>query len=214
MKRILIICSLLLCTMVTIAQSSKYAGAMKASIKAIDTSFNNPASLLALANTFERIGAAEKTEWLPYYYAAFLQVNYGFMTADKSKTDEIADKAEQLINKADSLSPSNSEISTIKSMIASCRLMVDPMSRYMEYGPVSNAELEKAIQQDPLNPRPYYLKGQALKFTPEQFGGGCKSASIAFEKAIQAYSTFKPVSELHPDWGAVRTKQLLDECRK
>lgn len=214
MKRIFITGSLVLLAFSASAQSGRYAGAMKANIKAMDTSFNNPASLLALANTFERIGAAEKTEWLPYYYAAFLQVNYGFMIQDKSKTDVIADKAEQLINKADSLSPANSEISTIKSMIASCRLMVDPMSRYMEYGPVSNAELEKAIQQDPLNPRPYYLKGQGLKFTPEQFGGGCKPATIAFEKALQAFSAFKPASELHPDWGAVRTKQLLDDCKK
>ena len=127
------------------AQSVKYFPAMKANIMAIDTTFRNPNNLPKLANSFERIAVAEKNQWLPFYYAALLQVNYGFMNGDKTKADGIADKAASLINIADSLSPLNSEISTVKSMIASCRLMVDPMIRFKEYLPVSAAEIEKAF---------------------------------------------------------------------
>ena len=196
------------------AQSERFTAAMKAHITAIDTSFRNPENLLSLANTFERIANAEKNQWLPYYYAALMQVNYTFVNADKSKTDMITEKAEALINKADSLSPSNSEISTVRSMIASSRLMVDPMSRWMEYGPISSKELETAIQQDPSNPRPYYLKGQSLKYTPEQFGGGCKPALEFLEQAAEKYIVFKPASELHPNWGMERVKMLIEECKK
>ena len=92
-------------------------------------------NLLDLANNFERIATAEKNQWLAYYYAALCQVNYTYMEQDKTKIDAIADKATELINKADALQPNNSEISCIKSMIASSHMMVNPMQRYMEYGP-------------------------------------------------------------------------------
>jgi hypothetical protein len=214
MKKIILFFAIYLTASSVFAQGEKYNNAMKANLAAIDTSFRNPANLIVLANSFERIAAAEKNQWLPYYYAAFLHVNYGFVNADKSKTDMIADKAAALISTADSLSPNNSEISCVKSMIASCRLMVDPMKRYMQYGPESSLNLEKAILEDPSNPRPYLLKGQGLKYTPEQFGGGCKTAMEQLETATAKFATFKPASELHPDWGKTLAEKILAECMK
>ena len=196
------------------AQSEKFTKAMQANLAMIDSSFKSPASLLSLANSFERIATAEKKEWLPYYYAAFLQVNHAFMLTDKSKVDAVADKAEFLISKADSLSPSNSEISCIRSMISSCRLIVDPMSRYMKYGKESSDHLNTAIQQDTTNPRPYFLQGQSLKYTPEQFGGGCKTALPVFEKANEKFIAFIAASPFHPSWGREINNDLINECKK
>ncbi len=213
MKNIILFFTAMILTMNAFSQSEKYVAAMKANIAAIDTSFKNPQDLLTLANNFERIANAEKNQWLAYYYAAFCQVNYTYMEQDKSKVDAIADKATSLINKADSLQPENSEISCIKSMIASSHMMVNPMQRYMEYGPVSTIQLENAMMQDPANPRPYYLKGQGLKYTPEQFGGGCKTATVILQKAVEKYETFKPASEISPNWGKQRTEMLLSECK-
>ncbi len=213
MKKLLIASVLVSITMLSFGQSEKYVAAMKNNIAAIDTSFRNPASLLALANNFERIANAEKNQWLAYYYAAFCQVNYGFMEQNKDKVDGIADKATDFINKADSLMPNNSEISCIKSMIASCHMMVNPMQRYMEYGPESGSNMEKAMQQDPTNPRPYYLKGQTLKYTPEQFGGGCKTAKPELQTALDKFAAFKPASELHPNWGKQPVEMLMKECK-
>jgi hypothetical protein len=199
-------------SLASFAQSEKYTAAMKNNIAAIDTSFKNPANLLSLANNFERIATAEKNQWLAYYYAAFCQVNFGFMEQDKDKVDNIADKATDFINKADSLMPNNSEISCIKSMIASCHMMVNPMQRWQEYGAESNGNMEKAMQQDPANPRPFYLKGQGLKFTPEQFGGGCKTAKPELQTSLDKYAAFKPASELHPNWGKSQVEQLIKAC--
>jgi hypothetical protein len=212
MKKLLIVTALLSASFLSFSQSDKYVTAMKKNLAAIDTSFKNPANLLALANNFERIASAEKDQWLPYYYAAFCQVNYGFMEQNKDKVDVIADKATDLINKADSLMPNNSEISCIKSMIASCHMMVNPMQRYQEYGPESGSNMEKAMQQDPSNPRPYYLKGQGLKYTPEQFGGGCKTAKPELQTALDKYAAFKPASELHPNWGKEQVERLIKDC--
>lgn len=195
------------------AQSEKYTAAMKKNLAAMDTSFKNPADLLTVANNFERIAVAEKSQWLPYYYAAFCQVNYGFLLQDKDKVDGFADKATVLIAKADSISPNNSEISCIKSMIASCHMMVNPQQRWQEYGQASSSNIEVAMQQDPANPRPYYLKGQGLVYTPEQFGGGCKTAKPILETAMEKYASFKPVSEISPNWGKKQVEGLLKGCQ-
>ncbi|MBS1755948.1 MAG: hypothetical protein JSU03_01590 [Bacteroidetes bacterium] len=213
MKKIILCTALLISSGLLFAQSDKYVAAMKTNIALIDSSFTSTTNMVSLANNFERIAMAEKSQWLPYYYAAFCQVSSGFMEQDKSKCDAIADKATSLLNKADSLSPNNSEISCVKSMIAICHLLVNPMQRYMEYGMASETALQDAMKQDDSNPRPYYLKGQTIKNTPEQFGGGCKAASDILNIALQKYASFKPVSDLYPNWGLQRTKQILDECK-
>jgi hypothetical protein len=214
MKKIIFSTVLMLITTASFAQSDRYMAAMKSNIAAIDSSFKNPANLLTLANNFERIATAEKNQWLPYYYAALCQVNYTYMEQDKSKIDAIADKATELINKADSLQPKNSEISCIKSMIASSHMMVNPAQRYMEYMPEIEVSIKIAIQQDPTNPRPEYLKGQSLKYTPEQFGGGCSTAKPVLQSSLDKYGKFKPASELHPNWGKQRVELLISECSK
>ncbi len=213
MKKLFLLSAVIFLTIAASAQSEKFIAVMKSNIAAIDTSFKNPANLLSLANNFERIATAEKNQWLAYYYAALCQVNYTYMEQDKSKIDAIADKATMLINKADSLQPNNSEISCIKSMIASSHMMVNPMQRYMEYGPDAASNIEAAMQQDPTNPRPELLKGQSLKYTPEQFGGGCATAKPVLQSSLNKYSSFKPVSELHPNWGKQRVETLIAECK-
>ena len=213
MKKLFLSSIILLITVVAFAQSEKFTTAMKTNLAAMDSAFKNPANLLTLSNNFERIATAEKTQWLPYYYAAFCQVNYGFMLHDKDKMDGYADKASSLIAKADSLSPNNSEISCIKSMIASCHMMVNPQQRWQEYGAESSSNMQDAMKQDSTNPRPYFLKGQGLKYTPESFGGGCKTAKPALEIAQAKYETFKPANEISPNWGKELVTKLIQDCK-
>ena len=213
MKKLFLLATVTFITAATFAQSEKYLASMKSNIAAIDTSFKNPQNLLTLANNFERIATAEKNQWLAYYYAALCQVNYTYMEKDKTKIDAIADKATELINKADALQPNNSEISCIKSMIASSHMMVDPMTRFMEYGPESQSYIDAAMQQDPSNPRPEYLQGQGLKYTPEQFGGGCATAKPVLQASLDKYNKFVKASDIHPNWGKQRVEMLIGECK-
>ena len=212
MKHLFVIAIALIASLMLNAQSEKYAGAMKKNIAALD-SLHDPAQLSELANSFERIADAEKSQWLPYYYASYCQVMTSFMQQDKSKTDGIADKAEQLIKKAEEINGGeNSETCVIKSMIASSHLMVDPQNRWMQYGPISDMNISKAKQLDPANPRPIYLEGQSKFYTPEQFGGGKPQAKELFQKALQMFTQFKPSSELHPTWGKAATNYFLSQC--
>lgn len=195
-----------------LAQSEKYVNAMKKNISAMDSAMQK-GTMPDIANNFERIAEAEKTQWLPYYYAAYCTVMNAFMEQDKSKTDGIADKAEQLIKKAEELAGGeNSETCVIKSMIASAHMMVDPQSRWMQYGQVSSTNITKAKALDPTNPRPVFLEGQAKFYTPEQFGGGKAPAKELFTKALEMFDKFKVASELHPAWGRSATNYFLAQC--
>jgi len=213
MKKLFLLAVVAFLAIGAFAQSDKFLANMKSNIAAIDTSFTNPQNLLALANNFERIATAEKNQWLPYYYAALCQVYYTYMEKDKSKVDAIADKATVLIDKAEALQANNSEISCVKSMIASSHMMVNPMQRYQEYGPEATSYLDAARQQDPTNPRPEYLQGQGLKYTPEQFGGGCATAKPVLQSSLDKYNKFVPASDIHPNWGKQRVETLISECK-
>ncbi len=213
MKKCFLLLSLLLPALSMVAQSDKYKTAMVQQIAKLDGAMQN-GGFTDLANSFERIGDAEKEQWLPYYYAAYCQVMNGFMEKDKSKVDPLADKAEALITKAETIAGGpNSETEVIRSMIASSRMMVDPQSRWMQYGQVSAGHMEKAKQQDPANPRPVYLEAQSKFYTPEQFGGGKAVAAPIFEKAIAMFDQFKPASEIHPTWGKSAAQYFLSQCK-
>jgi hypothetical protein len=214
MKKLILLAAITILSVNTFAQSEKYVPAMAKNLQAMGAAFAKPADLLTVADNFGRIATAEKNQWLPYYYAAYCQVMNGFMEQDKDKVDAIADKATDFIKKADSLSPNNSEISCIKSMIASCHMMVNPMQRWQEYGQESGGQMEAAMKQDPTNPRPYFLKGQSLKYTPEQFGGGCATAKPELQTALDKFATFKPASELSPNWGKTQVEEIMKECSK
>ncbi len=123
---------------------------------------------LQIANGFERIAMAEKDKWLPYYYSSWVYTIASFTDTTTSKKDGYLDKADKIISIADSLEPGNSEIYTIKGMIAQARLQVDPMNRWQKYGRLSDQYFKKAAAIDSLNPRPYYLVGIGIYYTPAQ----------------------------------------------
>ena len=219
MKKLIAVISLCMCTMFTFAQNEKFVKAMAPKVAAMDTT-RNTNNLKELANGFERIAIAEKTEWLPYYYAALATVNMGYtmmdnpMSGDASKIDPVTDKAEALLMQAEALSKNNSEIYVVKKMINSLRMIVDPQNRYMVYGPVAQEALETAKQLNPENPRVYLLEGQDKYFTPEQFGGSKTEAKKLFETASQKYAAFKPVSNLDPAWGKGTLQYFMAQVNK
>ena len=194
------------------AQSEKYTAAMKKNIAAIDSGIVK-GNMQDLANNFERIATAEKTQWLPYYYASYCTVMTSLLSQDKSKSDGIADKAESFITQAETLAGGeNSETCVIKSMIASAHMMVDPQSRWQQYGASSSENIAKAEKLDPTNPRPVLLDGQSKFYTPEQFGGGKTVAKPILQKSMDMYPAFKPASELAPTWGKQTTQYFLSQC--
>ena len=214
MKKILLFVSIISFCNLLFAQSDKYVAAMKKNISMLDSAMAK-GNAAELANNFERIGDAEKTQWLPYYYASYCTVLTTYTEQDKSKVDAIADKAEQLISKSEQIAgKENSETDVIKSMIASAHMMVDPMSRYMQYGKTSSDNIANAKKLDPTNPRPVYLEGTTKFYTPETFGGGKAPAEALFKQALIMFAMFKPAGELYPTWGKATTDYFINLCQK
>src|ERR1700733_2370652 len=86
-------------SLATFAQSEKYAASMQTNLALFDSAkkyedFNK------MANNFERIGDAEKTQWLPYYYAALALSTAGWMP-DVADKDANAGRMNALLDKAD-----------------------------------------------------------------------------------------------------------------
>jgi len=195
------------------AQNPKFIHAMEKGKSMLDTA-HHVGSLQEAANMFQRIAGAEKKEWLPSYYLCYAYTMIGFFETNKDKKDEYYDRATAYIETADSLSPDNSEIYTLKGMLLQMQLQVNPMMRGQKYGALSATNLEKAIKLNPENPRPYYMRGQSLFYTPPMFGGGKDKAKPYLQTAVEKYATFKPVSSIMPTWGEERAKMLLTECTK
>ncbi|MEO7923601.1 MAG: hypothetical protein ABIR30_07975 [Chitinophagaceae bacterium] len=213
MKKISFILIASLLAVTVMAQSEKYVKAMETLVSSVDTTHSQQ-GLADLANSFERIANAEKTQWLPYYYAALCNINQAnmyFQAGQLDKIDPLMDKAEPMLAKAEELEKNNSEVSCLKKMYNTGRMMADPMSRFMTYGTAAAQALETAKGLDPNNPRVYLLEGIDKFYTPEQYGGSKTEGKKLFAEASKKFETFKPASSIHPTWGSGQVKFFLTQ---
>ncbi len=195
------------------AQESAYLTSMK---NAVD-SMNNIKSLedfQNIANIFERIAKAEEDQWLPYYYKSYIYVILGVKQKEGEKSDQYLDIAQESMDKALELAPAESELFALQGFLYQVRIIADPQTRGQIYSPKASQALNKAMALDEKNPRPYYLTGTNLFYTPEAYGGGAKAACPYLETAKEKYETFTPASSIHPDWGKDYNMQLLENCHQ
>jgi len=212
MRRSLSVILSLLFLTVAIADD-KYEKEIKKNLEKIDEC-KTPNDFIKLANNFERIAAAEKDKWLPYYYSAFVYILASYADSSNSRKDIYLDKSDKFNNIADSLLPNNSEIYTLKGMISQARMQVDPMNRWQKYGADATNNFTKAMQIDTLNPRPEYLMGVGVFFTPKQFGGGPTTAKPILEKSLDKFEKFVPENEIMPKWGKEQVVEYLKQINE
>lgn len=203
----------LLVTVSANAQSDKYTDAMKKNLSMFDSAKTSQ-DFQNLSAAFERIGDAEKTQWLPYYYAGLALSTMGWMDQNIDK-DANAEKIKSLCDKAESLTTDNadkSEIAALRNMAATQQMVVDPQTRWQTYGVEAGQALQKGMQENPNNPRLYYLQGMSLFNTPEQFGGGKDKAKPVFEKSVELFKAEQP-KPLYPHWGQQQAVDMLAKCQ-
>ncbi|HVU54393.1 MAG TPA: hypothetical protein VHD83_05030 [Puia sp.] len=200
----------LLASLAASAQSDKYTQMMQKNIALLDSA-KSIDDLQSLASTFDRIGDAEKTKWLPYYYAALAQTWVGWNPTVKDK-DANSAKINAYLAKAEAIEK-NSELYAVENMSATQQMLVDPQTRWATYGKTAGEALQKGLQADPNNPRLYYLQGMSLFGTPPQFGGGKDKAKPLFEKSVALYKAAHP-ELLAPTWGQQQAEAMLEQCSK
>jgi hypothetical protein len=199
---------IMFCGMAVHAQSDRYVAAMKANLALFDSA-KTTQQFQTMANTFERIGDAEKTQWLPYYYAALALLSPGW-TDTKIDKDANSQRVTALCDKAEAIEK-NAEIYSLRNMAATQQMLVDPQNRWATYGVQASTALQEGLKLDPDNPRLYYLQGQSIFGTPVAFGGGKDKAKPIFEKSIELFKKAHP-KPLYPDWGLASAEDMLKKC--
>lgn len=208
----LITLALVLMHTFSFAQSDKYQQAMSKNVAILDTA-RSAATLQTLIGAFSRIGTAEKSQWLPYYYAGLGAMNRAGKEPDKALIDGWADQAELFAHRADSLSPNNSEVSCLLATIQFARINVDFMGRGPKYSALGAELLQRALQQNPDNPRALVVLAQLRSSAPAGYGGDKAMACQLATKALQAYAA-APAGGIEPHWGQKSAQQLMAKCEQ
>jgi hypothetical protein len=172
---------------------------------------NKPTEASAL---FERIAAAEKTNWLPLYYVALINTTEAFKTKDKQTISALLAKAQSAQESATALSSNNAELLVMQAMINTAWIVADPMTNGMTLWTPTNELYAKALIIAPNNPRVVFSKAEFEIGSAKFFGKDTKPMCAAIERSIGLFATFKPETPLSPKWGKDRAEAVLLECGK
>lgn len=195
------------------ANDPAYENAMKKQLQAMKT-IQSVEESQAVSNGFLRIAEAKKEEWLPLYYAAYLQTMSAFRF--EVNKDQYFDQAMELVKKADKISPNNSEIVALQGFIVMGKLSVDPMSRGQEMSGQAMQLFGKAIALNKENPRATALMSQMQLGMAQFFGQGpeqaCGLARVGLELFAKEEAKINE-NYLLPTWGKTQAQQVADACK-
>ena len=216
MKKYLLSFALAFVSLTAFAQAD-YEKAMTEKIAKIETS-KTAEDFTALANDFHRIAGKDENKWLPFYYAAFANIQKGRALMRDGKMqdlDFIAGQAQKYIEAASHVAPTdNAEIHLLTKMMYSLRMMVNPQERYMTDGTKAAEELKKAEKLDPANPRIALIKAEDTYFTPEQYGGSKTKGIEQFKEALAKFNAYTPKTSLDPNWGKGEAEYFISQAKK
>ena len=212
MKKVYLIFAIIAISLPTFSQENRYQEAMISTIESLDNASGQDA-YLDCASRFERIATAEKTLWMPYYYASYSLVVMSFDETDGAKKDLVLDRAQQLLDVALEMEPKESELLALQAFLYPSRILVDPMSRGMEYMGLMFASLETAKALNPENPRVYFLEGVNKANLPPSMGGGPEEAKPILEVAVAKFEAFNNSDPLWPHWGEEAARAELDKLQ-
>ena len=198
--------------MQAMGQEDRYTSAMKSAIEMMDQA-SDAGEYVESAKQFERIATAEKTRWMPYYYASYSLVVMSFDESDGGQKDRILDRAQELLDRALELEPEESELHVLQAFLYPSRILVDPMGRGMIYMEKMFGSLEKAKSLNPENPRIYFLEGVNKLNLPPSMGGGIDVAKPILEEALVKFKAFTNEDPLWPGWGEEATRTELEKLQ-
>ena len=191
--------------------SGEFGKAISESITQLDSASTADEYQKVVAR-LEDIAAAENDRWESFYHLAYARILYSFIADKDGEKDAILDEAQKNIDNAIGLGGNKSELYTLQGFLYQGRIMVNMMVRGMSYSQRASGALEKALAENPDNPRAHFLMGQNLVNTPSMFGGGCKIALSHYERAMEAYEKDVPGNGATPSWGKESVMEMIVHC--
>ncbi len=204
---------LMIIPVTTWANEGKYFEQMGKQIQAVYTAKTLDEYQQAV-NALDRIAAAEKTKWEPYYYSAFGNIMMAIREDEASKKDAYLDLALASVEKGKSISATESELVALEGFIHMIRVTVDPTSRGQQYAGLAMQTFGKALGMNPNNPRALSLMAQMQFGTAQFFNQQPTEACETTRKALSLFdSAVKSENPLAPQWGKEMTVGLIQNCK-
>ncbi|GEQ85904.1 hypothetical protein ULMS_14120 [Patiriisocius marinistellae] len=162
------------------------------------------------ANLFERIGAAEPTEWLPPFYTSQINVFKAFNEKDKAKITATLNKAQEFLNLAKTNGGgSNPEVMILEAQYYTAWIAFDGQQYGMQYAGKVAELYKKAAAISPDNPRVVMGKAEWDMGSAAYFGGDASIYCKDIKRAIELYKTEVPESSIHPSGGEEHAQDVL-----
>lgn len=161
------------------------------------------------ANVFERISQAEQDNWLPSYYAAMINITYSFGEKDEERLTANLAKGLDFLNTAKSISKDNAEIKVLEAMYYTAWIAYDGQQYGMQYSAKVMELYQTAAQLAPDNPHVVFGKAEWDMGAAKFFGQSTEPYCKDLQRAVELFSTFKPETEFHPDYGRDRIDEVI-----
>jgi hypothetical protein len=169
---------------------------------------------ISAANFFDDLSLKKHNEWLAPLYAGLSYILASFNESDTKLKDELCDKAQVYIDSANLRHADASELAAMQAFLYQARIDVNPVERGLDYSLKADSEIKKAEAANPNDPRPYFLYGMNVFYTPKLFGGGAEKALPLFEKAAEKFNEFVPKMSFMPHWGKQQNLDMITKCKK
>lgn len=162
------------------------------------------------ASLFERIAKAEEDEWLPYYYAAQVNIFESFSMTNKSRKKKQLKEAQDLLNQAATFSNGgNVEIDILQAMLHTSYLTMDPSVYGMKLSPVINTIYNEALKKAPANPRVVLSKAEWDMGSALFFGEDPKKYCDDLQTSLKLFGKTGSEEQFYPAWGKERVEMLI-----
>ncbi|WP_367768544.1 hypothetical protein AB3G33_09280 [Flavobacterium sp. WC2421] len=165
------------------------------------------------SDLFERIAAAEPTNWLPNYYVALVNTTTAFGTKDKEKINLLLSKAQNALDVEMGKDQNNAELYVMQAMINTAWIVFDPMTNGQKLSGPTMGLYAKAEAIAPNNPRVVYSKAEFEIGGAKFWGKDTKPMCAQIDKAIELFATFKPETPFSPKWGLDRALEAQKNCK-
>ncbi|WP_152285764.1 hypothetical protein [Flavicella marina] len=162
---------------------------------------------------FERIANAEQTNWVPYYYAAQVEVTSSFGEKDVTVLDANLKKGQLYLDKAMTISKDNPELLVLQALLYTAWVAYDGATYGRKYSKKINKLYEKAEKIAPENPRAAYCHAEWNIGAAKFFGNDIQPFVKDLEKSLDLFATFELPSPFYPNWGEERAKVLLESYK-
>ncbi|WP_378184880.1 hypothetical protein ACE939_08615 [Aquimarina sp. W85] len=166
------------------------------------------------ANLFERIAKAENKEWLPYYYAAQINIIDAYQIGDAEMIEARLTKAQEFLNAAKSITKDNAELLVLEAMLNTAYVVYDSAKYGMTHSPKVEALYQQAKKIDSLNPRAIINHAEWKMGAAKYFGKDPKIYCAEVDRAIPLFKKSTNTDPYYPTWGLNQISRIQKNCRE